>query len=244
MPAASAACADRLSDRAGGWARDVLGGIIIAMPVVESLCRVHGLLPDNGSVGTTGIDKRPVGGPVKIGEYGLYADVQADRKHHGGLTKAVYAYATEDAEHWAALLGRDIAHGLFGENLRTRGLDVSGAVIGERWMVGAGVVLEVTCPRTPCATFGRRMGERGWVRRFAAEGRPGAYLRVVTTGVVEAGDEVRVIDRPDHGVTIASWFTQRRSGDAAALLAAHESGRHPLVPEMIDSLAVAIASNR
>jgi MOSC domain-containing protein YiiM len=220
------------------------GGIIFAMSLVESLCRVHGLLPDSGSVGTTGIDKRPVEGPVRIGEYGLYGDVQADRKHHGGVTKAVYAYASEDAEHWAALLGRDIPHGLFGENLRTRGLDVSGAVIGERWMLGARVVLEVTCPRTPCATFGRRLGERSWVRRFAAEGRPGAYLRVVTGGTASAGDEVRVVDRPEHGVTIASWFTQRRSQDAAALLAAHESGRHPLVPEMIDSLAVAIRSNR
>jgi MOSC domain-containing protein YiiM len=222
----------------------VPGVIIIGMSLVESLCRVHGLLPDPGSVGITGIDKRPVDGPVKIGEYGLYADVQADRKHHGGPTKAVYAYASEDAEHWAGILGREIGYGLFGENVRTRGVDVSGAVIGERWMLGAGVVLEVTCPRTPCATFGRRMGERGWVRRFAAEGRPGAYLRVVTPGEVEAGDEVRVIDRPDHGVTIGSWFTRRSSGDAAALLAAHESGRHPLVPEMLVSLAGAIASNR
>jgi MOSC domain-containing protein YiiM len=214
------------------------------MPLIESLCRVHGLLPDRGSVGTTAIDKRPVDGPVKIGEYGLYADVQADRKHHGGPAKAVYAYAAEDAEHWAGILGREIGYGQFGENLRTRGLDVSGAVIGERWMLGAGVVLEVTCPRTPCATFGRHMGERGWVRRFAAEGRPGAYLRVVTEGDAAAGDEIRVVDRPEHGVTIASWFTQRRSADAAALLAAHESGRHPLVPEMLESLALAIASGR
>jgi len=214
------------------------------MPSIESLCRVHALRPDSGSVGTTAIDKRPVEGPVKIGEYGLYADVQADRKHHGGLTKAVYAYASEDAEHWSGILGREIGAGLFGENLRTRGVDVSGAVIGERWMLGAEVVLEVTCPRTPCATFGRRMGERGWVRRFAAEGRPGAYLRVVTPGEVSAGDEVRVVERPDHGVTIASWFTERRSADAVALLAAHESGRHPLVPEMLDSLDVAIASSR
>ena len=214
------------------------------MSLVESLCRVHSLLPDPGSVGVTGIDKRPVEGPVRFGEYGLYADVQADRKYHGGLSKAVYAYASEDAEHWAGLLGRGIGYGLFGENVRTRGVDVSGAVIGERWMLGAQVVLEVTCPRTPCATFGRRMGERGWVRRFAAEGRPGAYLRVVTAGEVSAGDAVRVIDRPDHGVSVASWFALRRSADAAALLAAHESGRHPLVPEMLDSLAVALASNR
>ena len=214
------------------------------MASIVSLSRVHGLLSDPGSAGVTAIDKRPIDGSVKVGEYGLYGDVQVDRKHHGGPTKAVYAYAIEDAEHWSSLLGREVTDGLFGENLRTRGLDVSGAVIGERWLLGAQVVLEVTSPRTPCATFGRRMGERGWVRRFAAEGRPGAYLRVVTEGEVCAGDEIRVIDRPEHGVTITSWFSTRRAADAAALLAHHESGRHPLVPEMLESIGTAISSNR
>ena len=132
------------------------------MASIVSLSRVHGLLSDPGSAGVTAIDKRPIDGSVKVGEYGLYGDVQVDRKHHGGPTKAVYAYAIEDAEHWSSLLGREVTDGLFGENLRTRGLDVSGAVIGERWLLGAQVVLEVTSPRTPCATFGRRMGERGW----------------------------------------------------------------------------------
>ena len=92
-------------------------------------------------------------------------------------------------------LGRDLADGMFGENLTTEGLDVDAAVVGERWRVGS-ALLEVTGPRIPCATFAAWMGERGWVRRFTERGRTGAYLAVVEPGVVSAGDAVEVLDRP------------------------------------------------
>jgi MOSC domain-containing protein YiiM len=169
------------------------------MPHLVAVCVVSGLLSDAGTVGVTAIDKRPVDGRVRVGPYGVYADVQADRKHHGGLDKALYAYAQEDADHWAGVLGREIPPGLFGENLRTHGIDVNAAVIGERWRIGDTVEVEVTMPRTPCQTFARRMGgdvERGWVKRFSAERRLGPYLRVVRRGLICAGDEIVVIDRP------------------------------------------------
>ena len=132
--------------------------------------------------------------------YGAYADVQADRKNHGGLDKALYAYAQEDSDYWAEQLGRPLAPGFFGENLRTEGLDVNAARIGERWRIGARVELEVTMPRTPCQTFARWVGgadERGWVRRFSLERRLGPYLRVVTGGRIQAGDEIVVREAPD-----------------------------------------------
>ena len=122
------------------------------------------------------------------------------------------AYADEDAAYWAAELDREIAPGLFGENLRISGIDVSGAEIGERWRVGDGpdaVELEVTMPRTPCMTFARWVGgpeARGWVKRFADERRLGAYLRVTRTGTVEAGDEVRVLSSPADAPTVAEVF--------------------------------------
>ncbi|MBE1877020.1 MOSC domain-containing protein [Myceligenerans pegani] len=175
------------------------------MGSVVAVCRVHQLLPDSGSVGTTAIDKRAVGARVKARRLGLYADVQADRANHGGPDQAVYAYAEEDAEHWATELDRKITPGLFGENLRTSGLAVSTAVVGERWRVGS-AVLEVTQPRTPCATFQRRMGEERWVRRFTAANRTGAYLRVTEAGEIGAGDTIDVVHVPEHGVRIADWF--------------------------------------
>lgn len=174
-------------------------------------CVVSSLHPDAGTVGTTAIDKQPVDGPVKVGRLGLYADVQADRKHHGGEDQAVYAYAAEDADWWAEQLQRDIPAGFFGENLRVEGLEVSNVQVGERWRIGAGpdaVVLEVTHARTPCMTFARWMGEEsnGWVRRFSDARRLGTYLRVVTTGKVRPGDPIEVIPAPVGAPTILDLY--------------------------------------
>jgi MOSC domain-containing protein YiiM len=204
------------------------------MAELLALCRVEKLLPDAGTVGVTAIDKQPVGEPLRVRPYGLFGDVQADRKHHGGLTKALYAYADEDARFWATELDREIAPGLFGENLRTTGLDVNGAEIGERWRIGDELVVEVTCPRMPCATFQRWMGEPQWVKRFTAAGRPGAYLRIVHSGTIGAGDRIEVLSRPGHGVSIASWFKDADIRQAEALEDADRAGSIALVPEMRD----------
>ena len=95
---------------------------------------------------------------------------------------------------------------MFGENLTTEGIDVSGARIGERWRVGSEVVLEVTSGRIPCLTFQGHLGEKGWVKRFTAKGAPGAYLRVIEPGEMRAGDPIEIVHRPDHEVTVALQF--------------------------------------
>ena len=172
-------------------------------------CVVSALRPDAGTVGITAIDKRAVIGAVKVGRLGLYADVQTDRKNHGGNDKALYAYAQEDADFWSAELGRDLPPGWFGENLRVSGLDVTNARVGERWRIGATVEIEVTMPRSPCATFARWVGgadQRGWVKRFGAEGRLGAYLRVIRTGPVCAGDKIELLSAPAGAPTILEMF--------------------------------------
>ncbi|MFF5625944.1 MULTISPECIES: MOSC domain-containing protein [unclassified Microbacterium] len=179
------------------------------MSRLVAVCAVHQLLPDAGTVGITAIDKRAVEGPVKVGSYGVYADVQADRRHHGGPDKALYAYSEEDAAYWAAELGRDTPPGWFGENLRVEGIDVNAALVGEQWRIGSTVIVEVTMPRTPCQTFARRVGgdaERGWVKRFSDARRLGPYLRVVKNGRIEAGDEIVVVHRPDHAPSILDIY--------------------------------------
>jgi MOSC domain-containing protein YiiM len=170
------------------------------MPRLLAVCAVRQLRPDAGYNGVTAIDKAPLGGSVRVGPYGVRADVQADRKHHGGLDKALYAYAQEDAAFWEKELGRELPPGWFGENLRVEGLDVNAALIGERWRIGERVEVEVTMPRTPCQTFARWVGgahARGWVKRFSNERRLGPYLRVVRGGHVRAGDEIVVLGRPE-----------------------------------------------
>jgi MOSC domain-containing protein YiiM len=198
---------------------------------VLAVCTVHELLPDRG-IGVTAIDKRPVGKPLRVRKLGLHGDVQADRKWHGGEDQAVYAYAEEDAAWFAHELGREIPPGLFGENLRTQGVDVSGAVIGEHWRIGDKTVLEVTSPRNPCGTFERRMGIKGWVKRFEERGAPGTYFRVIRSGDVQAGDTIEVVDRPEHGVTIGGWFSRSSADDAQALLDADRSGTIRLQPDL------------
>jgi MOSC domain-containing protein YiiM len=164
--------------------------------------------------GVTGIDKRPVDGPVRVaapgpkgvGASGLAGDAVCDLRHHGGNDQAVYAVAREDLDDWGRELGRPLASGSFGENLTTEGLDVSGARIGERWRVGSEVVLEVTCGRIPCRTFQGHLGEQRWVKRFTQKGAPGAYLRVIEPGEIRAGDPIEIVHRPDHEVTVALAF--------------------------------------
>lgn len=162
----------------------------------------------------TGIDKRPVDGPVRVtapgpkgvGASGVAGDAVCHTKHHGGDHQAVYAFAREDLDDWERELGHTLASGTFGENLTTEGLDVTGAKIGERWRIGSEVVLEVTSGRIPCNTFQGHLGEKGWVRRFTRKGAPGAYLRVIEPGEIRAGDPIEIVHRPDHEVTVAFQF--------------------------------------
>ncbi|MDP2775201.1 MAG: MOSC domain-containing protein [Nocardioides sp.] len=161
-------------------------------------------------IGRTSIDKQPVAGPVEIGPYGPAGDQVSDTVHHGGLDQAVYAFAREDLDWWAAELGLEIRDGQFGENLTTVGIDVNEAEIGERWRVGE-ALLEVTTVRNPCNDFKMWMGRSGydntgWVKRFATVGRPGPYLRVLVPGTARAGDEITVVHEPGHGVTVSTMF--------------------------------------
>jgi MOSC domain-containing protein YiiM len=148
------------------------------------------------------IGKAPVAGRVRVAGVNVEGDDQADRSVHGGPDKAIYAYAAEDTAWWEAQLGRELGPGVFGENLTVEGVDVSGAVIGERWRLGT-VELEVCQPRFPCFKLGLRFGDPKMLKRFTQAERPGAYLRIVREGEIAAGDAIEVLDRPAHGITVA-----------------------------------------
>jgi MOSC domain-containing protein YiiM len=167
---------------------------------------VHAIRPGAGR--DTAIDKRPVAGQVPVGALGLDGDWQCDTRNHGGPDRALYAYASEDAAWWAGELGRDIPPGLFGDNLTTAGLDVIGALIGERWRIGGpeGVLVEVRMPRTPCENLSFRMGDPQFHKRFVASRRVGAYLKVLELGTISAGDPIEIAFRPDHRLTVGGYF--------------------------------------
>ena len=161
----------------------------------------------------TGIHKRPVQGEVYVGApgaekglSGLSGDHIGDPEHHGGDDQAVYAFQREDLDRWQEIKGREFSNGAFGENLTTEGIDVNAAMIGEQWRVGDEVVLEVTAPRIPCRTFRGVISEPKWIKEFTQDARPGTYFKVITPGVIKAGDTIEVIHRPPHDVTISTVF--------------------------------------
>lgn len=182
-----------------------------------------------GELKRTAIDKRPVTGRVLLADDHVEGDEIADLRFHGGEHQAVYAYAEEDASFWrteiGAALQRPIVPGSFGENLTTRGLDLIGAVVGERWALGT-TVLEVSTFRQPCRVFQGYWELPGLMKRFVAAGRAGAYLRIVTEGAVAAGDPIEVVSRPDHGVTVGEAF-RLRNGERALAVHVAQAGALP-----------------
>jgi MOSC domain-containing protein YiiM len=181
----------------------------------------------NGHPAKSAIWKTPVTGRIAARGVNLEGDEQADRKAHGGPDKAVYAYAVEDLLWWEQEISRSLQYGAFGENLTTEGIELNDALVGERWQIGT-TVLEVSEPRVPCWRLGVRMNDAMFPRRFTQALRPGPYLRIVIEGNVGAGDEIRVVHKPDHDLTIRDVFriyTHDRD----------EIGRLVAIPQMSDS---------
>ncbi|MDB5589370.1 MAG: hypothetical protein JWP26_4340 [Devosia sp.] len=157
--------------------------------------------PIPGHKAPTGIFKQPVTGPVAITALEVAGDAIIDRRHHGGRDQAVYLYFADDYDWWSVQLGKIIAPGTFGENLTIGGITGQAVAIGDRFTLGD-VVLEVTYHRTPCMTLAARMGDNGFVKRFARALRPGAYCRVIAPGMVEAGTAVTYTPFVGERVTV------------------------------------------
>lgn len=170
----------------------------LAVVRTDSFTRVKG--------GRSGIDKRPVDHPVLLDVTGVDGDTICDTANHGGPDQAVYAYSAADLEFWAQELDQEIGPGGVGENLTIEGIDCSGAIVGQRWVLGDpddGPLLQVRGPRIPCQVFAGFRETPDLIKRFLAAGRPGSYLAVERPGYVRAGDPVAVLDIPPHDTTVA-----------------------------------------
>lgn len=180
---------------------EVIGAITAVCVVAQKIPTPHAQYPESA------IDKRPVDGPCLATEDGLAGDTRVDRENHGQLDSALYAYAEEDAAWWEAELQAPVLPGQFGENLRTRGLNLNAARAGDIWQIGESLRVQVTRPRIPCATFAQWMGIQGWVKKFVAAQRPGTYLQVLRPGEIAAGDVIRKVQSNDEsGLAILDQF--------------------------------------
>ena len=169
--------------------------------VVSLQVGTPGTLPWRGKQVRTAIFKDPVAGAVTLTPSGFEGDVQADLRYHGGPDKAVCCYPLEHRPDWAALVGQPLPHGAFGENLVTEGLLETEVHVGDVLRVGTATV-QVSQPRGPCFKLGARWGKRSLPARMAKELRSGWYLRVLRAGAVQAGAELRLVERVSD-VTIA-----------------------------------------
>lgn len=166
----------------------------------------------------TGIDKQPqpaielkIPGPDYGEGSGVAGDSIGDHQHHGGADKAVYAFAREELDYWENELGREFRDGYFGENLTTTGVDLTTVLINQQIKIGD-ALLEVSIPRSPCATFSGWIGEKGWLKTFTERGDCGAYLRIISPGRISAGDTMEFVGKPGHDVTMGMAF-RAKMGD-------------------------------
>ena len=161
-------------------------------------------LIQNGDVVQTGIMKTPQDGSVFVAELGLDGDVQVDKRYHGGVDQAVYLYSQKDYDWFELELERPLSPGIFGENLTLNDFGTDTLYVGDRFQIGE-VLLELTAPRIPCATFAARMDDVGFVKRFKEAERPGVYARVLQTGKLQAGDTATYI-RGEYDVSVLELF--------------------------------------
>ena len=129
----------------------------------------------------TAFFKRPVTGPQTVEKLGIAGDGQADRKHHGGIDKAVLAYAASHYATWKDELKIEFIAGGFGENLTIEVWDETSVCVGDQFRIGD-VTLEVSQPRQPCWKLGRRWSEKTLPKQVIQNGRTGWYFRVLQTG--------------------------------------------------------------
>ncbi|HEY7051370.1 MAG TPA: MOSC and FAD-binding oxidoreductase domain-containing protein [Mycobacterium sp.] len=138
----------------------------------------------------TGIWKYAVDGAVMVRRLNLDGDGQGDLAGHGGEQRAVMVYQTESYDYWKSYLGRDdLRPGHFGENFTVEGLSDHEVCIGDRYRIGE-AEFEVTQPRVTCFRVGMRLDEPEMPKLLVSQHRPGFYFRVLTEGLVRAGDPI------------------------------------------------------
>lgn len=194
----------------------------------------------------SGIDKRPVIGPVMANISGMDGDEQGDLRHHGGPDKAIHAYATSNLPLWAADLPDQaglFVPGAFGENLVVGGIDESGICLGDRWLIGA-AICEVSQGRQPCWRLNLRFGRPDMAWLVQNTGRTGWYFRVLEPGLIAAGNNGVLLERPNPHWTITRvtrlLYFDRLDREALAEFAAIKG-----LPESWRNLASArLADNR
>ena len=158
----------------------------------------------------TGIFKYPVNLPIFLGAKDVENDAVIDRRYHGGIEKAVYAYSKNHYNYWKELYPNlDWQYGMFGENLTISDLDETEICVGDTFKLGE-VIIEVTKPREPCMKLGLRFGTQKVLKQFWNSSKSGIYFKVLQTGNVTVGDELLLLKNGEKNITIAAIYETKK----------------------------------
>lgn len=154
----------------------------------------------------TGIFKYPVDSPIQLGQRDVVGDRVVDRRYHGGVDKACYAFSEEEYSFWEPLYPKlPFTPGMFGENLTIQGLNEAELSIGDTFRIGSAVI-QVSEPRQPCVKLNIRFNSKTAMKTFIARERCGAYFRVLQEGEVVKGDELLLIEQSKESLPLALVF--------------------------------------
>ncbi len=158
----------------------------------------------------TGIFKAPVNEPIFLDIEDVQNDAVVDRKHHGGIDQAVYAYSEDHYEYWKKLYpDLEWNYGMFGENLTISDLDETKIRVGSIYQLGEAKI-EVTKPRAPCYKLGVRFNDPKIIKLFWNSTKSGIYFKILKTGFVAKNDELILIEEAIHSPTIAEVYHLKR----------------------------------
>ncbi|KAI1370777.1 PK beta-barrel-protein domain-containing protein-like protein [Hypoxylon crocopeplum] len=168
----------------------------------------------------TGIDKQIQSGRIPVSSIGLDAD-EHDLVFHGGPDKAIHGYCCTHYPTWQEEFPEAadrFKRGGFGENFVTERMNERNVCIGDIVSVGEdGVLLQVSLPRQPCFKLNHRFQLKNFAPNTYKTSRTGWYYRVLHGGTVQAGDEIRLVERkwPKWTIERVQEYLHRTQDDAA-----------------------------
>ncbi|MEN8186239.1 MAG: MOSC domain-containing protein [Bacteroidota bacterium] len=158
----------------------------------------------------TGIYKFPVDDAIFLGKEDVENDDVIDRRYHGGIRKAVYAYGENHYEFWEKLYpDLEFNYGMFGENLTVSNLNEENIFTGSIYKLGE-TIIEVTKPREPCVKLGIRFNNASVIKQFWNTTKSGVYFKVLETGKVTKDDEFILLEEAKNTPSIAEIYNTKK----------------------------------
>lgn len=132
----------------------------------------------------------------------LVGDEVADKIHHGGLDKAIFANSYENYEQWANFLNlENIPFGALAENLTITGLHENNVYLGDIHKIGS-AILQVSQPRKPCWKISKKWNNEKFTNEIYTSGLTGWYYRVIEEGFIKSGDKISVLSQEETKISI------------------------------------------